>query len=739
MDHPDLPEEQRYFAALYARLEADIERAERRLAGVRLEAVGGHHQARLERDVFARELEGRIETLRSQRRDDLCFGRIDLTDGTRHYIGRLGLADDDLEPLLIDWRAPAAAPFYQATALNPMGVVRRRHFLTRKRGVVAIEDEVLDAQRLGDDEAGRLRGEAVLHYAMNAARTGRMQEIAATIQREQDEIIRAPLTPAVFVQGGPGTGKTAVALHRAAYLLYTHRRRLTASDVLVVGPNPTFLRYIENVLPSLGESGADLTAVPDVHARRRWEPFDPARVVKSRLEMAEVVRRAVATRERPVTAPVSMVVDDRRVVITRGDTRGVIERFARQARPHNAKAKAVRDRLARLAARRARAAGSEWEFEELLEEIRATIAFRRLVARVWPVLTPEELVAPLFGYPALLREATRGVLSEAEAALLARPVPDDLRTVAWTRADAPILDEAARQLGPVPAEFDRRRRRTDAEDDEEAAAEAYYARETRSRLAASGIAPAFLSGGAGGRSDGRRDDDDEDDDTTTWRYAVIDEAQDLSAMEWRMIGRHCPRRALTVVGDLAQGTEPWAPTSWAGVARAAGIDGEPKVSELTINYRTPAEAAAFAGRILTRIDPALRAPEAIRSVPGSFTTEHVPVDAVAARGAAAAVAARDELGEGIACLIGPDDLLPALRASATAAVGAPVPEPDDPDALDAPLVVMSPRDAKGLEFDVVVVVEPVALAAEAGDRGLYVSVSRATQRLVVVHSTPEPL
>src|SRR6266542_4162894 len=279
----ELEYEQAYVSILYQRLDT-----------LRVRAA-----ERLERDALVTRYRDRLAQLWSAE-SGLCFGRLDLADGTRRYIGRLGLADDDRESLLVDWRAPAARPFYRATPADPSGVVRRRHLRTKGRIVVDFEDDVLDLDALSDDERSGLSGEAALLAALNASRTGRMGDIVATIQAEQDRIIRSDLRGILVVEGGPGTGKTAVALHRAAYLLYTHRERLARRGVLVVGPNPTFLRYIEQVLPSLGETGVLLATTDELYpgvTATATEPPETA-ALKGSERMAGILAAAVADRQR---------------------------------------------------------------------------------------------------------------------------------------------------------------------------------------------------------------------------------------------------------------------------------------------------------------------------------------------------------------------------------------------------------------------------------------------------------
>src|ERR687895_1839540 len=311
--------EQQYVTMLYDRLDDLREQAAARLAAV-LRETGGNPQARVEREVANTRYTERLGQLAAAE-NGLVFGRLDFRDGERRYIGRLGILDEaaDYEPLLMDWRAPAARPFYVATAVAPEGVRRRRHIRTRHRTVVGLDDEVLDLSAA--DQGGRtsLTGEAALLAALNASRTGRMSDIVATIQAEQDRVIRADHRGVLVVQGGPGTGKTAVALHRAAYLLYTHRDRLARRGVLVVGPNPTFLSYIGQVLPSLGETSVVLGTVGQLHPgldARRTEPPETA-AVKGRAEMAAVVAAAVRDRQQVPRRPIELVVDGQPVRLDR--------------------------------------------------------------------------------------------------------------------------------------------------------------------------------------------------------------------------------------------------------------------------------------------------------------------------------------------------------------------------------------------------------------------------------------
>src|SRR5215213_2002449 len=332
----ELEQEQAYVSMLYRRLDTLRERTQAELDRALGYDGGGNVQARVDRDAFVARHSSRLAQLAAAEHG-LCFGRLDRSDGSHLYIGRMGLLDDDREPLLVDWRAPAAQPFYRATWAAPSGVVRRRHLRTRGRQVLGIEDDVLDLDSLSDAEREGLSGEAALLAALTASRTGRMGDIVATIQGEQDRIIRAALPGVLVVQGGPGTGKTAVALHRAAYLLYTHRQRLARRGVLVVGPNPTFLRYIEQVLPSLGETDVLLSTVGNLFpgVTPTGSESQEAAAIKGDPRMAEVLAAAVRDRQRVPSEPVELRIDDHVLVLMPDQLRRARTSARRSRSPHN--------------------------------------------------------------------------------------------------------------------------------------------------------------------------------------------------------------------------------------------------------------------------------------------------------------------------------------------------------------------------------------------------------------------
>jgi DNA helicase IV len=717
MSSPVIGEEQQHLTTLYARLDAERDRAAARLADT-LREVGTNKQGLNHRDALANRYAQDVARFDAVEHG-LCFGRVDRVDGTHHHIGRIGLRDGTAEhhTLLVDWRAPAARPFYLATAASPEGVTLRRHIRTDNRVVIDVEDDVLDlVEAAGGSHDGSLTSESVLLAALNAHRTGRMRDIVETIQVEQDAVIRSDLAGVLVVQGGPGTGKTAVALHRAAYLLYTHRERLASRGVLVVGPNDTFLRYIAHVLPSLAETGVLLWTVgdlfPGVQGRRDESPA--AARIKGRAVMVEVIGNAIRDRQRVPDEP--WVIND--------DV--VLDRPAVAAARHRARATGLLHNLAKpyfddalldeLTEREAARVGADpftgsnllarGDVAEIRRELAEDPTIRFALDELWPVLTPQRLLADLFADPDLLDSAAP-MLTPAERTLLYR-LPEG----GFSAADAPLLDEAAELLG---------------EDDRAARAEA--ARVRRERLAwaqgvldltegsrstdaednwddvlsASDIVTAELLAGRHEERDPRSTAEKAAADRRwAFGHVIVDEAQELSAMAWRALMRRCQSRSMTIVGDLAQTGDPAGARSW-GEVLSPFVAERWRAAELTVSYRTPAEIMAVAARILARIDPTLPAPRAVRAT--GVAPRLVTIDEVSA-------VLTEELSR------------PGTVALITSGER-PEPRPG--------LSVLGVHEAKGLEFDAVLVVDPDAIVA-ASPRGLsdlYVALTRPTQRLTV--------
>ncbi|WP_082155413.1 HelD family protein [Jiangella alkaliphila] len=734
--HDDaVDEEQPYITHLYERLDELKARLTARLATLYREH-GGTHASVWDREAFvARDVE-RLERLGSVDRG-LCFGRLDFRDSHTSYIGRMGLTDDDYEQLLVDWRAPAAEPFYRATAADPGELVRRRHIQTRLRKVLAVDDEVFDLAAMPAGGQGTLRGEAALLAALTEHRTGRMSDIVATIQSEQDRIIRSPLGGVLVVQGGPGTGKTVAALHRAAYLLYTHRDRLGSSGVLVVGPNRTFLHYIDQVLPSLGETGVVLATVGELVPGVEATTDDPAdvAVVKADPRMADVIAAAVRDRQRLPAGPVELKVDRVELTLATAAARAARTRARRARRPHNvARRVFVRELLDHLAEEQARVLGESLD-EDDLAEIRADLAAEPSVATVvdelWPALTPERLLGELFASPSLLASAG-GDLTAAERKLLEREPG-----AAWTTSDVPLLDEAAELLGEIddPDEAARLARQREE-------AEIQYARDLLDELSLEiPVDPSLVAeryrGGEARRSVAERAGLDR---SWAFGHVIVDEAQELSPMAWRMVMRRAPGRSMTVVGDIAQTAAAAGARSWADVLEPH-VPGRWRQETLTVNYRTPSEVMDLAARVLHAIDPALEPPTSVRST--GETPREVPVWSsldLVEQLATEVSAELDAIGAGRLAVLVPVARLDEVHAGLAGALPVSVSRASTTDALDAPVTVLTAGQAKGLEFDTVVVVEPAELLAESvrGATDLYVAVTRPTQRLVLLHAEPLP-
>ena len=524
------------------------------------------------------------------------------------YIGRIGLRDDQLEPRLIDWRAPAAHPFYAATPRDPNGLIRRRHIYTRNRTVTGVDNEVFDLDGLSEPDRKTLSGEAMLIASITAGRTGRMGNVVATIQAEQDRVIRASLQGVLVVQGGPGTGKTVAALHRAAYLLYTHRRTLERRGVLVIGPNATFLRYISQVLPSLGETDVVLSSIAELFPGVRAAADDNAEaaVVKGDLKMVNVLRRAVRNRQQVPPGDLEVTADGVRMAVPTERVLRARDRARALRKPHNVARKLfATEMLSALAAAEADALGRQLDPEDL-PYARARLwdepPVRAAVDELWPFLTPQRLVAGLLATEGALRAAAPG-LSSAERAAILRPDHPD----AWTVADVPLLDEAAQLLGTDDSAEKARRRSAERE----RRAEERYAREV---LEITGLAgQGFVD--AATLADWNRDQGQAlttaerawADPSWAYGHVIVDEAQELSAMAWRMVMRRIPTRSITVVGDVAQRGSAAGAQSWAEMLDPY-VRGKWHEELLTVNYRTPAEIMAVAADVLATVAPDERPP-----------------------------------------------------------------------------------------------------------------------------------
>jgi len=736
-----LAEEQAAVDRRYARLDALRAQTLERLRRTRRSGPSGSPQNRSERDAFATLYEDRLAQLDAVEQR-LTFGRLDLADGTTHYVGRIGLTDDDHTVLLTDWRAPAAQPFYRATAAQPDGVHRRRHLVTRGRTVTGVEDEILDLAALDGADPQSFVGEAALLASLATARTGRMGDIVATIQAEQDAVIRADLAGALVVQGGPGTGKTAVALHRAAYLLYAHRRTLERSGVLLVGPSRVFLRYIDQVLPSLGETGVVTTTIAEILPGVVADGTEPDEVaeIKGRLVWRQILARAVRQRQGLDIGTREVALDGRVVRVEPRDVAEAAARARRSGQPHNlARATFVREMLGRLADQYAAQLPFPVPPEDradLVEELRTTRGVRVALNLAWLPLTPERLLESLYRHPDRLAAAAPELTPEERALLRREP------GAPWTPADVPLLDEAAELLG----EDDQAERAEAAERARRRAADVEYARQVLETSGAGDLvspellAERFAHGGPSLTTAERAAADRR----WTYGHVVVDEAQELSPMAWRMLVRRVPTRSLTIAGDLAQSSRRDV-RSWEALLGPVLGDSW-QLAELTVSYRTPAAVARAAQAVAEAAGLPTSRLTSAREVPDALVVEelHAPGDD-AALAAAVVRHAREALaglegadaGAGRVAVIAPPARVAALRdALAAAPDTAPALRP--PSAvLDAPLAVLAPREAKGLEFDVVVLAEPAEVAA-AGAGDLYVAMTRPTRALRVVAAGPLP-
>ncbi|WP_228788052.1 HelD family protein [Nocardia terpenica] len=743
----ELEREQAYLTLLYQRLDAMREYAQRRLKTVLLE-TGGTPQARSERESFT-QLYTEDLTKYDAAEHGLCFGRIDLAEGDEaaesRYIGRLGILDedDDYATLLLDWRAPLARPFYLATTAKPDGVTRRRHIRSRNRAVTTITDEYLDleaarqAGAIDADDTG-VGSESALLTALNAARTGHMTDIVETIQSEQDSIIRSEHKSVLVVQGGPGTGKTAVALHRAAYLLYTYRQQLDKAGVLIIGPNSTFLDYIGQVLPSLGETGVLLSTIGNLYPGVQATLEDSLRAgeLKGSTDMIEVLKKAVRDWQQVPAEPVRLTFDGYELTLDRKIATRARGRARSSRRPHNlarpvfaaSVVDALTDQLAQILGKDpggGRNLLSQADLTEIRDEMRADADIQRAIARLWPILSPQEVLGGLWADPDRLARAADHLSPEDRKELFRSDSGE------FAAADAPLLDELAELLGVDDTEERERSRRRwraqlaeaqdaldiltgsapqDLEDDLDPEILMAYDLIDASQLAERQNVRSSQT--TAERAAGDR--------TWTYGHVIIDEAQELSEMAWRMVMRRIPNRWVTVVGDVAQTGDPAGASSWRQVLEPY-VAQRWKLAELTVNYRTPAEIMAVAADVLAAIDPGVSVPRSVRESghpPLAVRTE--PADRVEQ---VRRLLAEEADRPGIAVVLAPHRLIPEFAPLASDSVS-----------------VLTVPEVKGLEFDAVILVEPQDILDESprGLNDLYVALTRATQRLHVVHAGELP-
>ncbi|WP_284743699.1 HelD family protein [Amycolatopsis sp. RTGN1] len=655
--------------------------------GAQREAIFEQASMLFERDMMVYHANQTLQTLDAEY-EGLVFGRLDDREGERTYVGRLGIRDAEFDNLVTDWRAPAAAAFYQATAEEPMDVVRRRVIRCSGQNVLDVDDDVLIADAVPEDM--QIVGEGALMAALGRSRGEKMRDIVATIQKEQDEVIRAPWRGVTEITGGPGTGKTAVALHRAAYLLYRYRRQLGGAGVLVIGPSGVFTSYISRVLPSMGETNVELRALGEVldglDATR--QDAAPLAAIKGSLRMRKILLRAL--RDTPPEAPEEMRIVYRGEVL-RLNARE-LEKVRRKAHtqgapPNRSRIRAAElllDTLAAKAEEYAKADHKPFDRAEMITDLGERIDFHRFLVVWWPVLYPAQILKWL-GEEKRLASVAKGVLNRQEISLLAADLAD--RSRGWSIADVALLDELRVLIGPPP----KRKRRQMIE-----------------------VEPQ-RSGGAPTRPEHYDE----------YSHVVVDESQDLSPMQWRMVGRRGKYASWTVVGDPVQSS--WPDPAEAAQARdqAFGVKTARRRFTLRTNYRNSAEIFDLAAKVVAGHAESGELPVAVRKT--GVEPEVRPVEA-ASLASATQAAVKELLGavEGTVGVITAMDRVPEVSGWVSGQA-------------DERLKVVGSLDSKGLEYDAVVLVEPNDLITESttGRRVLYVALTRATQQLIVLASNPD--
>lgn len=645
--------------------------------------------------VLQAQIADRIKSLADLSHTPLFFGRLDYlhvvgaaqaegAEGEQFYIGRRHVHDADGDPMVIDWRAPVSQPFYRASRNDPLDVGQRRRFGYTGGELTAYEDEHLT------DPTEAARTSKLLQAEIERPRVGPMRDIVATIQPEQDEIVRSELGGTVCVQGGPGTGKTAVGLHRVAYLLYAHRERLARTGTLVIGPNKSFLHYIEQVLPALGELAVKQATVDDlVTAQVEVRSTDEARaaVVKGDARMAEVLRRAIRSHVTMPVEPVMVVRGSRRWRVPAYEIEEMVKELLARDMRYGAAHEALPQRIAHAVLVRMEEAG-EAPDDRVQNAVARTPAVKAAVKAIWPAVDPSKLVLRLLSEPEFLAAHADGLLSEDEQKAIVWTLPGSgkraarsVKSAKWSAADAVLIDEAADLVAR----------------------------------------------------------------THSLGHVVIDEAQDLSPMQYRAVGRRCSTGSATVLGDLAQGTTPWSTQSWEEALHHLGKS-DAVVEELTAGFRVPREVIAYASRLLPVISPGLAAVESVRESPGSLSVREVGAADTGALDAAVVAACVESLEqEGSTGLIAADARVPALARALTAA-GHSYLSPGQETTAESRLTLVPASLAKGLEYDYVVLDEPAAVVdgepdERTGLRRLYVALTRAVSGLIILHaaSLPEEL
>ncbi|MDO5077941.1 UvrD-helicase domain-containing protein [Corynebacterium sp.] len=727
----EIAAEQKYVHSLFARLDAEVQRSHERLAAVmlRVDRANPDAEALVEREAEYHALNAKLDRLNLAQLG-LVFGRIDVAadevenpvpgrpDLDRRYIGRMGLdaREDNYRTLLLDWRAPMARPFYLATTLHPEGVETRRHIRTKGRLVVGVDDEHLGGHTTVVERAD-VSSESALFRALEAARTGFMSDIVETIQREQDEIIRDTTRGVMVVEGGPGTGKTAVALHRVAYLLYTWREQLAKTGVLIIGPNATFLDYISRVLPELGETGVVLSTIGELYPGVRGVAEESllTREIKGSEEMAHILNQAVKAYQTLPEQPIELRVDGIALRIDAAMVKKSRTRARRARQPHNRARAVFREHmLEQLANQLADTIGADplgggnllsgGDVAQLHEDLAEEAQIRAALDSFWPHLEPRQVLTELLESPARIEVAAAEYDEETKAALLRES------GAPWAPSDAALLDELAVLIGvadpqEAQAEADRQW--------QEQVAEAQGALDILTGSASQDLDDGFDAEilmahdvidaetlAARQRTRDVRSTAERAQADHTWAYGhvVVDEAQELSPMEWRMVMRRCPSRWMTIVGDTAQTSSPAGVDSWADTL-APYVKQRFRRHQLTVNYRTPVEIMEVALNLLPTVAPDQQPSTSIRRTNRAvnFLDEHASAEQIAA----------------------------TLKAA-------------EPDRLTHIINATNVSDVKGLEYDHVIVEHPANIVDRSpqGWQDLYVALTRATQSLTVIGDIP---
>jgi len=670
-EHPDLQSEQKHIDDSYAALE----RMRNRAIGIQNLGFMGVVYAdgmTADKEIFEIRDQNRVLAL-TDTSTPLCFGRLDHMTGDRHYIGRRHVEADG-RILVTDWRAPVATPFYRATVANTMGIALRRRFILTGRTLQDIFDENLAAPTR--DTAAALIPDPFI-VQLGRQRTGEMQDIVATIQAEQDIIIRSPMDRCIIVQGGPGTGKTAVGLHRAAYLLYELRERARQDQFLIVGPNDLFLSYISQVLPSLGETSAIQKTISKVGQGDFYisgEDAGKTASIKGDARMLRVLERAVANHSMRPDADLSFRTIFGTTTVPREQVAAIIDAVTGRPSPWNVARDSVNAQLLKAAwddrgDYSNRFSGDRLDFEKAVLGHRE---YRSYLNKIWPRLEPTTVLRKLYRNSRSLAQAADGLLSRDEQRLLARKPSAKSSAETWTESDVPLLDELSFILSGKPKD--------------------------------------------------------------SYAHIVVDEAQDLSALQLRMLSRRSRNGSMTVLGDLAQATSAAAQRSWDEAARSLGVEGNYEVGHLNIGYRLPSAILDFANRLLPVAAPTVKPSESVRQAGEAPETVQVPASA---RVTQIVETVKENLSawSSIALVVPP-----SLMDQAAEPLDGDVPFNDSRLSLELTeqVTLTTASRAKGLEFDLVVVLEPGLISEEEGLRALYVALTRAVQRVVIVHSEALP-